>query len=114
MFDKCSKAVPFLLDLSGARDPRDSLLSKNSFKSLFGAEHSKPDDSEQDQHEESLAELFKRQRKGASLLSQSELLKVGGARGVQSKDMFLLPLLLLMLVVVIVLCLLCGGLCLLV
>ncbi len=63
---------------------------------------------------ESLAELFKQQRKDASLLSQSELLKVGGARGVQSKDVFLLPLLLLMLVVVIVLCLLCGGLCLLV
>ena len=103
MYDKYTKVVPFLVDLNGARDPRSSLLSENNFNGLFNAERV-PLKGPLDEEEEGLAELFKRQRSEVTLLSQSELNRVGRSHGVQSGVVFLLPLLLFL----VILALLCS------
>lgn len=103
MFNKYTKVVPFLADVSGSKTPY-SLLIGSIFLDLFSSGAVCKTEST----ESNLVAIFQHQRSELILLSQEELQKVGGARGVQSRELFLIPLVMLALVIM-SLCVLVAG-----
>ena len=86
MYEECTKAVPFLSDVCGAKNPKD-LLSSSKVDGLFSAEPS-PD---VECPAEGLTETFQCQKSELVLLTQQELKRVGRTHGLQSREVFVIP-----------------------
>ena len=90
MYELCIKAVPFLVDISGAKNPRN-LLAEENLLHLYNLNPSiikLPSTSEQ-----SLLEIFQLQRSELILMNQNELRQVRRSEGVTNKELFLFPFL---------------------
>ena len=87
MYNECTEAVPFLSDISGAKDP-SSLITDTNLQGLFQVEHvhREPPPSEV------LTDLFNGYRSELILLNQEELRRVGRTYGTRNKGLFLIPL----------------------
>jgi hypothetical protein len=86
MFNECTNAVPFLVDVGGAKGLRKS-FSDTVFQGLFDPEpvFSEPSS-------EGLMEVFEKQKPELVLLSGKELREVGPTHGLKDSEVFLLPL----------------------
>lgn len=110
MFNEAAKAVPFLVDVGGAKNLQ-KLFADSVFQSLFDPEliH------KEQQPEGGLADVFEKQKSKLVLLSGKELRKVGCTNnGLKNKEVFLLPLVtvsvlvcMLTISILAILCLLC-------
>lgn len=99
MFDEYAKAVPFVVDVGGAKNPRKLLLSDANFQGLFDQELVCNGDSEG-----TLVELFENTKSDLILLSQEELKKVGSTHSMRNQEVFLPPLVMTSFLALLTLC----------